>query len=59
MGTFILVLSVFVLGAGVVVGAYAAVTKLPGFLLQRKLNTRLEEVTANDAADTQDAAALV
>jgi tight adherence protein B len=59
MGTTILVLSVFVLGAGVVVGAYAAVTKLPGFLLQRKLNTRLEEVTATAEGEAQDAAALV
>ena len=59
MGTFILVLSVFVLGAGVVLGAYAAVTKLPGFLLQRKLNTRLEEVTATGVAEAQDYAALV
>ena len=59
MGTFILVLSVFVLGAGAVLGAYAAYTKLPGFLLQRKLSSRLEEVTATDVADTQDSAALV
>ena len=59
MGNFILVLSVFVLGAGVVVGAYAAVTKLPGFLLQRKLNSRLEEVTATDVAEVKDAAALI
>jgi tight adherence protein B len=59
MGTMILVLSVFVLGVGAVVGAYWAVTKLPGFLLQRKLNTRLEEVTASDAVEAQDFAALV
>ncbi len=59
MAPIILVLSVFVLGAGVVVGAYWAVTKLPGFLLQRKLNTRLEEVTATEADEAQDAAALI
>ena len=59
MGTFILVLSVFLLGTGAVLGAYVAYTRLPGFLLQRKLNTRLEEVTAADAGETQDAAALV
>jgi len=59
MGTFILVVLVFLLGAGAVIAAYAAYTKLPGFLLQRKLNTRLEEVTATDAAETRDAAALV
>ncbi len=59
MGTFILVLSVFLLGAGAVLGAYLAYTRLPAFLLQRKLTTRLEEVTATDAGATQDAAALV
>ena len=42
MGGLILVLSVFVLGAGAVVGAFVAFTKLPGMLQQRRLNTRLE-----------------
>lgn len=59
MGTFILVLSVFLLGVGAVLGAYYAVTKLPGFLLRRKLNTRLEEVTSSEAVQSQDSAALV
>ena len=36
MAAIILVLSVFVIGAGVVVGLFMAVTKLPAFLLQRK-----------------------
>ena len=59
MITLILVLSVFVLGVGAVIGAYAAVTRLPGFLLQRKLNTRIEEVTAPDMPDAKAGAALV
>jgi tight adherence protein B len=59
MGTLIIVLSVFVLGAGAVMGAYAAVTKLPGFMQQRKLNSRLQEVTAPDAPDVVDSEALV
>ena len=59
MAAIILVLSVFIIGAGAVVGLFMAVTKLPGFLLQRKLNTRLEEVTAVDAVEAQDSAALV
>jgi tight adherence protein B len=46
MGTFILVASVFVLGSGAVLGIYFLVTKLPGLLLQRKLNMRLDEVTS-------------
>jgi tight adherence protein B len=59
MAAVILALSVFIIGAGAVVGLFMAVTRLPGFLLQRKLNTRLEEVTAPDAVEVQDSAALV
>jgi tight adherence protein B len=59
MSATILVLSVFVIGAGAVVGVFMLVTKLPGYLLQRKLNTRLEEVTAPDAPEATDGAALV
>jgi tight adherence protein B len=51
MGTLILVLLVFVFGAGVVMAAYFGVTKLPGLLLQRKLDSRLQEVTAVDAPE--------
>jgi tight adherence protein B len=46
MGSLILVASVFILGVGVVFGLFLLVTKVPGMLLQRKLNTRLGEVTA-------------
>jgi len=42
MAQVILVLSTFVIGAGLVMGAYFAVTKLPGMLMQRRLNSRLE-----------------
>jgi len=42
MAQVILVLSTFVIGAGLVMGAYFAVTKLPGLLMQRRLNSRLE-----------------
>jgi tight adherence protein B len=59
MSAIILVLSVFIIGAGAVVGLFMLVTRLPGYLLQRKLNTRLEEVTAPDAVEAQDSAALV
>jgi tight adherence protein B len=45
MGAFILVASVFILGVGLVMGLFLGVTRLPGYLLQRKLNTRLDEVT--------------
>jgi tight adherence protein B len=41
---YILVGVAFCLGAGVVLGSYFGVTQLPGMLLQRKLEARLEEV---------------
>ena len=46
MTTAIALLSVFILGAGAVFGFYLLVTKLPGMMMQRKLNARLDEVTA-------------
>jgi tight adherence protein B len=45
MAAAILLLSMFTIGAGVVIGAYYAVTKLPGYLAQRRLNTRIEQMT--------------
>ena len=59
MGTLILVIGVFVVGVGVVLGLYLGVTKLPGYLVQRKLNTRLEEVTAPVEASADGGAAVV
>jgi tight adherence protein B len=41
---YILVGLAFCLGAGVVLGSFFGVTQLPGMLLQRKLEARLEEV---------------
>jgi tight adherence protein B len=41
---YILVGLAFLLGAGIVLGSYFGVTKVPGVLLQRKLEARLEEV---------------
>jgi tight adherence protein B len=59
MGAAVLVLSVFVLGMGVVLGLFFAVTKLPGYLTQRKLNARLDEVTAAVAEGPADGEQLV
>jgi tight adherence protein B len=59
MSAFILVLSVFVLGAGCVLGAYFAFTKLPGYLKQRQLNTRLSELNAPAEVEAADGDALV
>ena len=46
MGSMFLVVSMFLIGAGVVLGLFFAATRLPGYLQQRRLNSRLEEVTA-------------
>jgi tight adherence protein B len=59
MASLILILSVFVLGAGAVFGAYLAVTKLPGYLQQRKLNARLDEVRLVEPTEQKDGADLV
>ena len=54
---YILVGLAFCLGAGVVLGSFVGVTQLPGMLLQRKLEARLEEVAmlpdVEPAADGQ------
>jgi tight adherence protein B len=53
------VLMVFVLGAGAVLGAYFAITKLPGIMAQRKLEARLEEVTSVDKPEEESGATVV
>jgi tight adherence protein B len=59
MAPFVLVLSVFVLGAAFVIGAYVAITKLPGYLAQRKLSARLDEVTATRETEDADGTGVV
>ena len=60
MAAAILIISMFTIGAGVVVGAYYAVTKLPGYLAQRRLNTRIEQMTKPiEEVDGSDPAGLV
>ena len=54
-----IVLLVFLFGVAAVMGAYLAVTKLPGYLAQRKLDARLEEVTAVQKEGTGDNPELV
>jgi tight adherence protein B len=47
------VLSTFILGVGAVMGVYFLVTKLPGYLAQRKLNARLEELNVAEEAPVE------
>ena len=54
-----IVFLVFLFGVAAVMGAYLAVTKLPGYLAQRKLDARLEEVTAVPKEVTGDNPELV
>jgi tight adherence protein B len=46
MAMLIALLSAFVIGIGLVVGAYYGVTKVPGMLAQRKLEDRLQQLSA-------------
>jgi tight adherence protein B len=55
----ILILGIFVFGVAVVVGAYFAFTRLPGYLAERRLSARLEEVTSTPAAEEQSDSQLV
>ena len=54
-----IVMLVFLFGVGAVMGAYLAVTKLPGYLAQRKLDARLEEVTKVQDTTAEGGAELV
>ena len=53
------VLATFILGAGAVFGLYLLVIKLPGYLTQRKLNARLEELSTAPDAAVEDGGQLV
>jgi tight adherence protein B len=50
----VLPLLVFLLGAGAVLGAYAAVTYLPGVLAGRRLDRRLKDVSTFGGIDLDD-----
>ena len=49
---------VFLLGAGVVLGGFAGVAYLPGFLASRKLDRRLRDVSTPAGADLDDASVV-
>ena len=46
MALLLSLVSAFVVGIGLVMGAYVAITKLPAMMAQRKLQGRLEELSA-------------
>jgi tight adherence protein B len=51
--SIILVFFAFCFGSAIVMAAYTAVTKLPGLMLQRKLEARLEEVSQMPGAERE------
>jgi tight adherence protein B len=59
MASVVLLISMFTVGAGLVIGAYYAVTMLPGYLVQRRLNTRIEQMTKPIEEAEGDPAGLV
>ena len=61
MGGLVMLLLAFVFGFGAVFAAYYAATTLPGLLMQRKLNTRLDEVIrpVEEESKTKDGVGLV
>jgi tight adherence protein B len=59
MAAFILVASVFVLGTGLVLALFLGATKLPDYLAQRRLETRLGELNAPADAASDEGGELV
>ncbi len=59
MASFIFVASMFVFGTATVLALVLGVTRLPGYLAQRKLETRLGELSTPEAAQAEDPAGLL
>jgi tight adherence protein B len=59
MASFILVVSVFVLGTGIVAALCLGAARLPDYLAQRRLQARLGELNTGEAAESEDAGGLV
>ena len=59
MAPMVLVVLVFVVSVAVVMGLFLGVTRLPGYLAQRKLNSRLDELAVAPEASPDADEALV
>jgi tight adherence protein B len=55
----VLVVLAFIVGVALVMGAFLAVTRVPGMMLQRKLDQRLEEVVSAPVKEQAPGASLV
>ena len=56
MALLILMALAFIVGVGLVMGGYLGAAKVPGMMLQRKLDARIEEVTAQPEESASPAA---
>ena len=54
MVVLVLVVLAFILGVALVFGGYLGITQVPGMLLQRKMEARLEEVSRGPEADESE-----
>jgi tight adherence protein B len=59
MAVFIVVLGAFAMGAAVILGGYFGVTKLPGLMMQRKLEGRLLELSQEPEEQTKKSSLLL
>jgi tight adherence protein B len=59
MGGLIVVVCAFAFGAAIVIGVYFGATKLPGLLMQRKLEGRLQELSQEPEHETKASSLLL
>jgi tight adherence protein B len=59
MGGLIVVVCAFAFGAAIVIGVYFGATKLPGLLMQRKLEGRLQELSQEPELETKSSSLLL
>jgi Flp pilus assembly protein TadB len=59
MAVFIVVFGAFAMGAAVILGGYFGVTKLPGLMMQRKLEGRLLELSQEPEEQTKKSSLLL
>lgn len=59
MGGLIVVVCAFAFGAAIVIGVYFGATKLPGLLMQRKLEGRLQELSQEPELETKSLSLLL
>jgi tight adherence protein B len=59
MGALILIVCAFALGAAIVIGLYLGAAKLPGLLAQRRLDSRLQELSQDPEPEKKPSSLLL